>query len=75
MFSVILMTALMGQCEGTQCDVPFAAGISVATEAEARQPMRGAVRFVRERKPLRTRIARLREDRPVWRVVRRLRRW
>ena len=85
MNALIVMTALMGQCEGGQCDVPtFTAGMSVDVQIEAehakarRTPVRKAVRFVQVRQPVRTRLARLRENKPVrrvlGRVVRRLRR-
>ena len=75
---LILLTALVGQCEGGQCDVPtLTAGISVDVQMEAehkarRTPVRKAVSVVKERRPVRTRIARLRHNKPVRRVLGRL---
>ena len=69
MYSLILLSALMGPCDAVECTVDVAVNVEVKAR---RQPIRKAVRFVRDRKPVRTQIARLREVRPVRRGLARL---
>ena len=69
MYSLILLSALMGPCDAAECAVDVAVNVEVKARPT---PIRKAVRFVRDRKPVRTQIARLREVRPVRRGLVRL---